>query len=428
MSAAPVQVPPSPMSLGDVFTATFSVFRRRIGAFIGLTALQQLVMVVALVVPVVLSVLVFVPDIVRNTEPDGWTVLAFVLTAVASFVVALAVGGILSLYFTGMMIGCANEATQQRFPSFHELRRLTRGFVGRFVGVYLLGVVAYLLAAAVVLSPLMVAIVRLGSLEGPQTGQDEAAAALLGSLAVALLLGLVVMALVFVLSVKLAYLTQVCAVERLSGFRALGRAWRLTRGAFWRTFGYLFVFSLLAGAAQQAVSLVLSAVRGFATPVTYRGSSGSQLLDALQGSSMWMMLAAVYVVMLIVSMVVVPLRLIFVTVMYGDQFRRERLGPVDHAFAVTVPPQRYAYPQGGYPQQGSYPVQPGYGGQPAPGSYGQAAFGSQPGPYPHPGPYPQSGAYGVQPGSYGPPPGAYPQPPGTFGQHPYGPQPPYGQG
>ena len=166
MSAAPVQVPQSPMSLGDVFTVTFSVFRRRIGAFVALTALQQLVTVVALVAPVMLSVLVFVPDIVRNTEPDGWTVLAFVLTAAASFVVALALAGIVSLSFTGMMIGCANEATQQRFPSLRELRTLTRGFVGRFVGLYLLGVLVYVFAAALVSAPLVAGFVHLASVVG----------------------------------------------------------------------------------------------------------------------------------------------------------------------------------------------------------------------------------------------------------------------
>ncbi len=347
------------MSLGDVFTATLSVFRRRIGAFVALTALQQLVTVVALVAPVMLSVLVFVPDIVQNTEPDGWTVLAFVLTAAASFVVALALAGIVSLYFTGMMIGCANEATQQRFPSLTELRTLTRGFVGRFVGLYLLGVLVYVLAAAVVSAPLVAGLVHLASAVGTsrRSVQDEAAG-LVASLALTLLLALLVMAATFVLGVKLAYITQVCAVERLSGFRALGRAWRLTRGSFWRTFGYLFVFSLVAGAVQQAVSVALSAVRGFATPMMSRGSSGSALLDVLQGSSLWMMLGAVYAVMMVVAMVLVPLRLIFVTVMYGDQFRREHLGPVDHAFAMTLPPsQRYAYPQGGYPQQ------PGASGQ-----------------------------------------------------------------
>lgn len=431
MSVAPVQVPQSPMSLGDVFTATFSVFRRRIGMFVALTALQQLVMVVALAAPVVLSVLVLVPDIVQNTEPDPGTVLAAVLIGAGSFVVALALGGIVSLLFTGMMIGCANEATQQRFPTWRQLRALTKGFVGRFVGLYLLGVLAYVLAAAVVLAPLLAGLVHLASVAytGRRAVQDDAVAGLLATLALTLLLGLVAMALAFVLGVKLAYLTQVCAVERLSGFRALGRAWLLTRGSFWRTFGYLFVFSLLAGAAQQAVSFVLSAVRGYATPMVTRSSSGSELLDALQGSSMWMMLAAVYGVMLVVAMVLVPLRVIFITVMYGDQFRRERLGPVDHAFAVTVPSFGYAYRPEGRPQQPGHQGQPGYG-HAAPGSYGQAAYGSQPAPYPPaPGPYPPSqGWSGQQPGAYGQHPAPSPQPPGQYGQPPYGPQPPYGQG
>jgi hypothetical protein len=416
MSEAPVLVPPSPMSLGDVFTATFSVFRRRLGAFAALTALQQLVTVVALIAPVVLSVLVLAPDLVRNTAPSSWTILAFLLTAAVSFVVALAVAGIVSLYFTGLMITCAVEATGQRFPSLRQLRSLSKGFVGRYVGLYLLGIVAFVLGAVLVCAPLVSGFVHLMSVAGPygRSMPEEAVGGLLAGVALSVLLALVVMAAAFVLNVKLAYLAQVCAVERLGWFRALGRAWRLTRGSFWRTFGYLFVFSLAAGAVQQAVSLVLSAVRGFATPVMTRASSGTPgLLDALQGSSLWMMIGLAYGVMVLISLVLVPLRLIFVTVMYGDQFRREQLGPVSHAFAVSMPYGSYGqqagpYGQGPYGQAGPY----GQGPYGQTGPYGQAGPYGQQGPYGQPGPYGQAGPYGQQPGPHGQ------QPP--YGQQPYG--------
>ena len=89
------------------------------------------------------------------------------------------------------------------------------------------------------------------------------------------------------------------------------------------------------------------------------------------------LIAAVYAVVLLVQVVLVPLRHAFVTVMYGDQLRRQQLGPVNHAFAVNVPGYGPApYGQPGYPQQPGFPPQPGYG------PYGRDLYGEVPGQQP----------------------------------------------
>ena len=116
------------------------------------------------------------------------------------------------------------------------------------------------------------------------------------------------------------------------------------------------------------------------------------------------MMAAVSGVAVIIQLVMVPLRHVFVTVMYGDQLRRHQLGPVNHAFAMNMPgyaPQGYGYPQAGYgyPQTGP---QPGYGDQPGYGAFGRDLYGDLPSQPPY-GPQPP---YGQQPG------------PGTYGQSP----------
>jgi hypothetical protein len=107
------------------------------------------------------------------------------------------------------------------------------------------------------------------------------------------------------------------------------------------------------------------------------------------------MMSAVIAISIAIQIVMVPLRITYVTVMYGDQLRRLELGPVNHAFAVNMP--MYA-PGHGYPQTGyGYPPasqNPGYGSQPDYGSYAQ-----------------QPPQYGQQPG-----------------QPPYGQQPPFGRG
>src|SRR5674476_1542214 len=101
MSSAPVQVPPSPMSLGDVFTATLSVFRRRIGAFLGLTGIQQLVTAVAVMVPFFLTALVLLPDLLASRAPSDTTIGIAVLSVFGGFFIAAVVAGIVSLYFDG---------------------------------------------------------------------------------------------------------------------------------------------------------------------------------------------------------------------------------------------------------------------------------------------------------------------------------------
>lgn len=394
------------MGLGDVFTATFSVFRRRIGAFLALTALQQLVAVVAIVVPIVLTLMLLYPVLLSGAVPSESGLGLAVLAVLGASFVALVVTGIVSLYFDGLMITCANEATQERFPTVSELRVLNRGYVGRIVGLYLLAMLAYVVAVAIAFLPMILSFggVLIVLRDDSSASENTAGLALLGAVALSVLLVLALAVGAFLIGVKVAYVGQVCAVERLSGFAALRRAWGITKGAFWRTLGYLLVFSLVAGAVQQGVSYAMQLVMSAMSPMMSAASTQSAVLDLIRSGSLMGMIGAVYGVALLIQLVVVPLRHTYVTVMYGDQLRREQLGPVNHAFAMTVPayaqqgygyPQAgYGYPQTGYPQTG-YPVQPGYGphgptsapdpyGQPP---YGQPPYSQQPGP----------GSYGQQP-------------------------------
>ncbi len=379
MSTAPVHVPPSPMSLGDVFVATFSVFRRRIGAFLALTGLQQLVSLVALAIPVVLGLAVLVPSMAMSQGLTASSVGVALLVLVGGVFLAMLLTGIASLYFDGMMIACAHEAALGRFPTLAELRRLSKGYVGRIIGLYLLAMLAYLLAVTIVFLPL---VLSLGSLiviarSSSSSAQTDAGLAFFGALALTFLLALALIVGAFLVGVKVAYVAQVCVVERLSGFAALRRAWGITKGAFWRTFGYLAVFSLAVGAVQQGISFVTNFFVPTMSSATSSSSSGSAVLEMLRSSSVIMMVAAISAIAIAIQLVMVPLRHTYVTVMYADQLRRQHLGPVNHAFGLTVPgygqqgygQQPYMYPPGyGFPQGGP---NPGYGQPPATPTYGQ---------------------------------------------------------
>ena len=85
------------MSLGDVFAATFSVFRRRIGAFLGLTGLQQLVTGVAVIVPFALGAIVLLPALLTGSRLSGTSIGLDLLLVLGGFFVVPVVLGIVCL-------------------------------------------------------------------------------------------------------------------------------------------------------------------------------------------------------------------------------------------------------------------------------------------------------------------------------------------
>jgi hypothetical protein len=410
------------MGLGDVFTSTFSIFRRRIGAFLGLTALQQLITGVLLVGSMVVATGVVIGQLLSLDRLDSLDTASGVRIVVTSMGIMVAViagaaliAGAASLYFTGVMITCADEAMQQRFPTVSELRTLSKGFFSRYLLLYLAGVLLYGLGIALALLPMGLGMMRVLALasSGMSTSQvdDQMVAAVLGAVLLSWLLIALVAAAAFVVEVKLAYVMQVCALEKLSGMAALRRAWGITKEAFWRTLGYLLVFGLAAGAAQQVVSVASQGILGMVR-VTMPSSSASQtsareVMQMLQNGGLMAAVIGVYVVMVLVQLVIVPLKLVYVTVMYRDQVRRRELGPVAHAFGMN-----------------NVPGQPVYAGQPMPGYYGTPGQPPQYGQAPQYGQPPQYAPTPQYGQGYDPAQGGHPTAPG-YGQPPT--TTPYGQ-
>lgn len=416
------------MGLGDVFTATFSVFRRRTGMFLGLTALQLVVSSVVAMIPIGIAGAVVVGQVATLGYLRASRVLELVWTIAvvicAGILLAGLVAGAISLYFSGLIIVCAHEATQQRFPKVDELRRLSRGFVWRMLPLYLLGGALYTVGVLFAMIPMGVSLFQMAVTMSSRGGAQSDAgfvASLFGAILLSLFLIIVVAVVAFVIEVKLAYVLQVCALENLSGMAALKRAWGLTKDAFWRTLGYLLVFGVAAAAAQQVVSAIGQVIMSaFGASLSVSSSSDVEdLLANAQGATFIAATVAVYVLLLAVQLLILPLRAIYVTVMYGDQVQRRELGPVNHAFGMAgAAPATYAgqtwYPQS--PQYGYGTQAPfGYSQQPQPGSVPPVGYGQAPATG-----FPQQGPYGYdQQVQYG------------HGQQPaYGaPQPnPYGQG
>jgi hypothetical protein len=70
----------------------------------------------------------------------------------------------------------------------------------------------------------------------------------------AALLGFVLLIIpLFLVFVRLSFVTQVVVIENVRGRKALGRSWRLAKGHFWKIFGTL----ILAGILSWVVASIL---------------------------------------------------------------------------------------------------------------------------------------------------------------------------
>ncbi len=397
------------MGLSDVLGTTMAVFRRRLGLFLALAAVP---LVGSLVVVLILYAIIFVGAIgvfaqLGSTPSTGQIAGIIGVGFVVYLVMALAIG-LVNAYAQGLMVNAARETMEHRYPSLSQVRELTRGFLGRYVGVYLLLTAGAMVGVFAVFLPVLGGLVAAigASMSGSRAASDDALTAMLAGIGVSMLLYLVFIVVAAIIGIRTIFMAPITAVEGLSGMAILKRSWALTRGSFWRILGYLFVLGLIMYAISTVVSMISQAVLGVSTSLS--GGSGDEMAQIMT------MLPALGVSVLLsfaVQLVMTPVMMIYLTVMYVDQIRRSQM-PTTPAYGTPqgYRPQAYGQPgahgQPGYGQQG--PWAPTQGGQPP---YGTPSPGSSP--------------YGSQP--HGPQPGA--QPPYGQAQPPYGSgqNPPYGR-
>lgn len=111
--------------------------------------------------------------------------------------------------------------------------------------------------------------------------------------AVGLILGFVAAGFVFFASIRLVLLNPVVIDDHLGVMNSLRRAWALTRGHFWRLFGFLLVVILLSTVAGSAAQVVVGLIGSFVA-----GPDGARLAGGIAGAAVSSVVQVYMLVML----------------------------------------------------------------------------------------------------------------------------------
>ena len=117
------------------------------------------------------------------------------------------------------------------------------------------------------------------------------------SLLLGLLLGLAAVIIVFFASIRLVLLNAVVIDTRGGVVESLRRAWALTRGHFWRLFGFLVIVMLLStlvGTAAQVIFGLLGSLLAGPEGARLAGGIAAAAVSAVVQVYLLVMLARIY--------------------------------------------------------------------------------------------------------------------------------------
>ncbi|MFC8731619.1 hypothetical protein ACFT5B_04090 [Luteimicrobium sp. NPDC057192] len=349
-------VPLRPLGLGDVYDGAFRAIRHNPKVVLGLPALLSVfsATVSAVAAWLALGQLSWLYDVLddvstgRTTsveDPSASTVWGLGLLFLAAVVVQVVV----SVLANGLVISSVGRSVLGRVATPGEVWTAVRG--RRLGGL----VVLSLFTSAIPVAALAVWLVLLVLIAQASTGA-AVAFGVVGFLA--LLVGLVWF------WVHVVFAAPAYVLERVGPRQAIGRAWALVRGSFWRVFGIVvltLVITYLMSYIVQIPFSILASVVGLGT-ASSDSLSGGALVAYLVGSGVGALVASTLATAFLGSVV---------ALLYIDQrMRREGLDVALAAAAAAPGPTDPGQPPASTPP----PTQPGMwdgsGGPTPPGSSG----------------------------------------------------------
>ncbi|RZT58084.1 hypothetical protein EV140_2322 [Microcella alkaliphila] len=248
----PGLIPLRPIDFGTLFGATFQVLKRNPRPTFGAALLlNALVTILAFGLVFGLSI-VSLDRLERASDSEADAIVAgtFGLIVLAG-VVATAVALVAQALLQGLI---TIEVSRQILGEKNTLKHLFargKGRWGALIGWTVLLSMA-LTVAIVILVGLVTLMIVIGGPAGIAVG-----------VTIGVLGGLGLAVLGVWLWIKLALVPAAIMIERLTLGAAIGRAWRLIRGSFWRTLGILLLFTVIVQVAASVVSAPFSIAATF---------------------------------------------------------------------------------------------------------------------------------------------------------------------
>lgn len=245
----PGAIPLRPLGLGDLYDGAFKIIRYNPKVTVGAPVL---VSALSLLLPVLLSVvLTWTVGSALDAEADGADLstgeTVALIALIGSFVLGVLAQAIGSLLVTGMIAHVVLAAAVGRRLGLGEAWRATYGKRWRILGLALLLGLIHLVAFAAYAGLWVVVVLAVDS------------TAFL--VVFALITAPAVIALSAFLYIRFAYVAVPALVlEDVGMVGAVRRAFRLTSGAFWRTFGIGLLTVVLAYVASMVLTCPLSLV------------------------------------------------------------------------------------------------------------------------------------------------------------------------
>jgi len=246
----PGLLPLRPLGFGSLMWAPFRTLRRNPAPTFGSGLIVQLVSVAATAAVIVPFLGLTLSRIEGSTGADADAILS---GAVGGFLllslVPLLLSIIASAFLQGVMVVDVATGTVGDRLGFGALWRRAASRIWPLIGWTLLVAAALLVAFGVIAGVVVLAAVSTSSPVGLVIG-----------IVVGLLLGLGLLVAGFWIGVKLAIVPSIIVLEQVGIRAAVARSWRLTDGAYWRTFGVLMLVAVVLNVAAQVVVQPVSIV------------------------------------------------------------------------------------------------------------------------------------------------------------------------
>jgi hypothetical protein len=239
----PGLLPLRPMGFGTLMWAPFRTLRRNPAPTFGSGLIVQLVSVAATAAVIVPFFALTFSRLEGSTDADADAILSgavggFLLLSLVPVLISI----VASAFLQGVMVVDVATGTVGDRLGFAALWRRAGSRIWPLIGWTLLVAAALLVGFGVVVGVVVLAAVSTASPVGLVIG-----------IVVGLLLGLGLLVVGFWVGVKLAIVPSIIVLEQTGIRSAVARSWRLTDGAYWRTFGVLALVGVVLSVAAQVV-------------------------------------------------------------------------------------------------------------------------------------------------------------------------------